>query len=278
VNINNLNIMIPPNYDATAMTQMKDKFIIIDMDNCISDDRWRMAGVDHGIEDLDERYSTYNAIGFRDKPCLKNTAILAQLVEGGAIPVIVTARPEGCRAMTLEWINAFLPFPVEEVIMRPEGDKRHSPVLKPSLLFGWCIANKLSAEHIWCCFDDRDDVLRSYFELGMPTCKMICDENEEAVDEDNGNRTDIILQRMAQTYRERNQQYKSNFLMIAPMIKTLFPDGVPQEVITSHQWHLFELMLVKLSRYAISNLTHTDSIHDAGVYAAMCESINLQGL
>jgi hypothetical protein len=40
-----------------------------------------------------------------------------------------------------------------------------------------------------------------------------------------------------------------------------------------NKWHLFELMVVKLTRFANSGLTHQDSIHDLAVYAAMVESI-----
>lgn len=82
-----------------------------------------------------------------------------------------------------------------------------------------------------------------------------------------------VLQEMADTYRERNAIYGSNFKMVAPLVAVLFPDGVPPELVTTHQWHLFELKLVKLSRFAISNLTHVDSIHDDAVYSAMIEAI-----
>jgi hypothetical protein len=82
-----------------------------------------------------------------------------------------------------------------------------------------------------------------------------------------------ILDHMAETFRERNKVYGSNYKMVGPMMKVLFPDGVPKDVVHSDQFHLFELMLVKLSRFAISGLKHQDSIHDAGVYAAMIEHI-----
>lgn len=82
-----------------------------------------------------------------------------------------------------------------------------------------------------------------------------------------------VLQEMADTYRKRNAVYGDNYRMVGPMMRTLFPRGVPPEVLHSDQFHLFELMLVKLSRFAVSNLQHTDSIHDAAVYGAMIEAI-----
>lgn len=82
-----------------------------------------------------------------------------------------------------------------------------------------------------------------------------------------------VLAEMAKTYRERNAVYGDNFRMVGPMMKILFPDGVAPALLHSDQFHLFELMLVKLSRFAVSNMAHKDSIHDAAVYAAMIESI-----
>ena len=84
-----------------------------------------------------------------------------------------------------------------------------------------------------------------------------------------------VLGEMAKTYRERNAVYGDNFKMVAKLMAVLFPQGVPSELVVQDQFHLFELVLVKLSRYAISGLTHIDSAHDAAVYFAMCEAINL---
>lgn len=85
-----------------------------------------------------------------------------------------------------------------------------------------------------------------------------------------------ILDEMAKTFRERNAVYGDNYKMVGKMMAVLFPKGVPPEVLHSDQFHLFELKLVKLSRFAISNLQHLDSIHDDGVYSAMIESILIE--
>lgn len=82
-----------------------------------------------------------------------------------------------------------------------------------------------------------------------------------------------LLRAAAQTFEERNAVYGSNYKMVGPMVQILFPQGVPPALVASHRWHLFELILVKLSRFAISGLTHEDSIHDLTVYAAMVEML-----
>ncbi len=88
------------------------------------------------------------------------------------------------------------------------------------------------------------------------------------------NAADLLVE-MAETYRARNAVYGSNYRMVGQMMRVLFPAGAPPELLHSDQFHLFELILVKLSRYAISGLQHIDSIHDAGVYCAMCEAAAL---
>jgi hypothetical protein len=83
-----------------------------------------------------------------------------------------------------------------------------------------------------------------------------------------------ILAEMADTYRERNKVYGDNYKRVGEVMMALFPNGV---TINSKDefnvWHLFELMIVKLTRFANSGLSHEDSIHDLAVYAAMVESL-----
>lgn len=83
-----------------------------------------------------------------------------------------------------------------------------------------------------------------------------------------------ILAEMADTFRERNKVYGDNYKRVGDVMSALFPEGVmlvtPEDF---NVWHLFELMVVKMTRFANSDLTHEDSIHDLAVYAAMVESL-----
>lgn len=82
-----------------------------------------------------------------------------------------------------------------------------------------------------------------------------------------------ILERAAATFRERNAAYRGNFRAVGPMLRALFPDGIPDAVLHGDGFSLLVLLLVKLSRYAQTGLTHVDSIHDAMVYSAMLEAL-----
>jgi hypothetical protein len=84
---------------------------------------------------------------------------------------------------------------------------------------------------------------------------------------------DQILQSAGETFKERNAVYGSNYKMVGKLMAVLFPDGVSPELLHSDMFHLFELKLVKISRFAISGMTHKDSIRDDCVYSAMIESI-----
>lgn len=82
-----------------------------------------------------------------------------------------------------------------------------------------------------------------------------------------------VLDLMANTFRERNAVYGDNYKMVGKLMAVLFPNGAAPEIMHGDSFHLFELMLVKISRLAISNLQHRDSALDAGVYSAMIVSI-----
>lgn len=77
------------------------------------------------------------------------------------------------------------------------------------------------------------------------------------------------LEEMAATYAERNATYKSNYRAVGKIMGILFPNGISKEILHSDQFHLFELKLVKLSRFANSGLQHFDSIYDDAVYSAI---------
>ena len=87
-----------------------------------------------------------------------------------------------------------------------------------------------------------------------------------------------ILEEMAETFRERNKVYGDNYKTVGEVMVGLFPKGVHLKTADDYKiWHLFELMIVKITRFANSDLNHKDSIHDAAVYAAMVESLLIKG-
>lgn len=84
--------------------------------------------------------------------------------------------------------------------------------------------------------------------------------------------TDQTLNVMAETFKQRNSEYRDNYLAVGPIMGELFPEGVSPELLVHPCFHLLELVVVKLTRLAFSELEHKDSAHDAAVYLAMIET------
>lgn len=86
-----------------------------------------------------------------------------------------------------------------------------------------------------------------------------------------------ILEKSAKLFEERNAVYKDNWRKVGAIMTILFPDGPPklEDETDYNRWHLFELAIVKLTRYAVqyNDGGHRDSIHDMIVYLAMVAGI-----
>jgi hypothetical protein len=82
-----------------------------------------------------------------------------------------------------------------------------------------------------------------------------------------------ILSLAADTVKASNAVYKDNFRMVGEVIAALFPNGVKLDSAKDHEvYHLLVMVVGKLTRFAVSGLTHQDSIRDLTVYAAMVEA------
>lgn len=86
------------------------------------------------------------------------------------------------------------------------------------------------------------------------------------------------LRRGGDTYDVRNKVYGDNFKRVGAVMAGMFPNGVVLRTAEDHErYHLFELKIVKLTRFAVSGLVHIDSIHDDMVYSSMVESLITPG-
>ena len=83
-----------------------------------------------------------------------------------------------------------------------------------------------------------------------------------------------ILREMASTFEKRGAIYGDNWEKIGSVMRALFPDGFNCSTEYEHNvYHLFMMIMVKITRLAATNLYHIDSAHDIGVYAAMLETL-----
>lgn len=289
-----------------------EKAFIFDLDNCLADDSWRIPYIDWSKDNPGERYAQYHAYCDRDPapPATHLKEFLSRALFALECKIVfLTARPVEVAQQTRDWIRRNL---IQDravgyvLIMRNNGDHRPSVQLKREMVAS-LPEYGVRLQDVAHAYDDREDIVAMYRELGIPAtvlkihdvCAYTPPAQTKFVEAQGfvgvplaapvvvGMREAApvaalkettaadVLQSMAETFRERNKVYGDNYKMVAKLMQVLFPRGVPPELVVQDHFHLFELALVKLSRYAISNLTHVDSAHDGAVYLAMCEAFNL---
>jgi len=274
------------------------KIAIFDLDGCLSDDRDRR----HLLPDMhsaraipltEKDWAAYHEGLGNDK--VINWREVDNAIKAKHHIAFITARPELYERPTLSWLHEKFPALSDvsfSLFMRPQGNTLKSPELKVMLFedepsFSW--------EHVISAHDDRDDVLQAYARKGVRHLYNMTENGVarltnlsrfkvgpetkaklQAAEEAQRVNTSVpkILEDMAKTFRERNKVYGSNYLMVGEVMKVMFPEGLPDPtMIHRPEWHLFELVIVKLTRLAVAELKHVDSIHDTAVYAAMIEYI-----
>ena len=84
-----------------------------------------------------------------------------------------------------------------------------------------------------------------------------------------------FLEAAANTYRQRNKMYGTNYRHFGKVMSGLFPQGL--ELKTDEQWvrlGLVQNCVTKLGRYCAKlESGHKDSARDLSVYAAMLEEM-----
>ena len=248
---------------------MKKKIAIFDIDGCISDDRWRLNFIPENptkCADWDE-YQEH----LESDSSMNISAILDASANGCEI-LFVTARPEKFRTLTAGWLLNVLGEGFEwNLLMRPDGNMTPTAVMKVQMIDH----SKIEWGQIEVAYDDRVDVLTAYMKQGVKNCHIL---NEHGQNSDWFQYAEPppsvpeILKAMAITFEDRNAEYSENYKMIGPIMATLFPNGVSAELMKTNKVHLITMVLSKLTRFAVSDLTHVDSIHDAAVYCAILES------
>jgi hypothetical protein len=259
------------------------KYVIFDLDNCLADDRARIPLIKWDEKNPDKRYAEYHA-NVSDDPVGNLDELELTMLLG--TPVFLTARPRSVgsidvRSQTLRWIKEKLDVSAPILLMRGNNDNRPSVDLKRSMLAELATDYEIKLSDIAHAYDDRSDIVEMYKSYGINASVLkihdVC-AYKPLTNAPKATNAGEVLGAMAATFLERSGTYKDNYKMVPKLCEVLFPEGVPPEILFSPQWHLFELKLVKLSRFAISGLKHLDSIHDDAVYSAMIEAclLNLE--
>lgn len=131
---------------------------IVDLDNCISDDQWRLSFINPLCEQPNDRYWKYHERC--DLDLHENRSIINRLQAYYKL-IIFTSRPEIVRKKTERWLARYS-IPNEYVFMRPDDNHMPSVELKRLML------SLLPADYApVTAIDDRRDVLDMYRDNGI---------------------------------------------------------------------------------------------------------------
>ena len=263
------------------------KLIIIDLDNCICDDEWRIKHIDWTSDNPEKRYKHYHAAITHDAEAKNQHLFQTGSSVDRPVIVISTSRPYWTMDATNVWLrknNVQAVF----ICMRKYNDHRSSVDIKQDAIHHIETAFPEIPKSQWMAYDDRQDIVDMYIANGIaakvvkihdtcaytkptmhPTMQPTITIQEEPAQAANAGE---LLGAMADCFRGKNAVYGDNYKLVGDIIKVMFPDGVPSELVYNAQWCLLELILVKLTRWTNSNLQHQDSIHDAAIYCAMAEA------
>lgn len=135
-------------------------YIILDLDNCISDDRWRIPMIRWEREDLTLRYQLYHALCWADEP--GNTDLFRNQKYG---IIIMTARPDTVGDRTELWLEEN-GIRWETLLMRPKDEHGMSARVKQNQLLSLPTFG-IPLHDIACAYDDRPDVVAMYRSNGI---------------------------------------------------------------------------------------------------------------
>ena len=127
----------------------KFTFTIIDLDNTISDDGWRIKRINWKKSCMLERYHIYHSSCLFDE--FKNRHIIEESEHDIAI---FTARPVFYREITAKWLFRNN-INYSALYMRDNDDHRHSLELKRSMIDKLLKDFNIGIENIKSAFDDR---------------------------------------------------------------------------------------------------------------------------
>ena len=140
-------------------------YVILDLDGCIADDRWRLSQIDR---DADDPYKHY-ADGCLSDPLINSP--IARLADDYEI-IIFTARSVVSKKDTLKWLREVAFIEPYVIYMRPEGCKLSSPALKAAYLMRLISRGIKVDRDIAFAVDDRLDVLDMYRTHGLRTLRV----------------------------------------------------------------------------------------------------------
>ena len=140
----------------------RPKAVIWDLDGTLADDRARAHYVEVEQGRARDWQSYFDAID-QDPPIAASMEVLRAMHAAGIRIIFLTGRPHYTRAKTERWLEANGLTEYDELVMRPEGERRPAGYFKVE-----AVARLRRRYEVVCAFEDRIDVAEHLREAGVP--------------------------------------------------------------------------------------------------------------
>ena len=151
------------------------KYIILDIDNCISDDAWRVKYINWQVNNVFDRYANYHALSCFDDFVLPSENgnykhIAGTFLEEHAI-IISTSRFERYEVITRHWLARKDIKPIA-ILMRPDDYFYPTVDLKRDHYEHIIKTIGTLPAELHKVYDDNPEVCALYRELGVPVRQL----------------------------------------------------------------------------------------------------------
>lgn len=139
--------------------------IIVDIDNCISDDCWRIKAINWAHNGSVQRWWPYHQLAAFDK--IANRGLLRG---HGSNVIISTARPVFFFPLTVEWLHRN-DVPFKHLLMRNDNDLRPSVDVKREHVSWLPSLYSVDISTIKAAYDDKQSIVDMYAAMGLPSTR-----------------------------------------------------------------------------------------------------------
>lgn len=146
---------------------------IFDIDGTLANNEHRIGFLKGTTKDWKSFFKDQS----KDEPYAPVMHMLKVLRDQGDRCIIITGRDEEHREESMTWLyNHYGPYPTEDLLMRPLGEKEDDDTLKLKILNDWMQTNP--GYTVFGIFEDRHRVIDAWREAGYYVFE--CNQNREA--------------------------------------------------------------------------------------------------
>ena len=158
---------------------MFKRIVFCDIDHVLCDASVR----DHMINPVhslvtEEEFNAYHLAAKSDLPIHYMIKLVNDLFSSGIQMVLITARPDCYRSLTKAWLRSHC-VNFDQLIMRPDGDRNPSPVLKAMQIKEYIKAFNIDDQSRVLLVDDRKDICDAMAEIGVQTLQFSYNRHQD---------------------------------------------------------------------------------------------------